>query len=83
MFSQEEENGVEVSEDFEGKLQDEGKKEGEDGDDDDNDKDKDDDDAGQEMGDTGAEAEALDKEVVINSVSSIPSLNVSNLGLGQ
>jgi hypothetical protein len=67
MFSQEEENGVEVSEDFEGKLQDEGKKEGEDGDDDDNDKDKDDDDAGQEMGDTGAEAEALDKEVVINS----------------
>jgi len=51
-----------MSEDFEGKLQDEGKKEGE-GSDDDEDKDKDDEDAGEQMGDTGAEAEALDKEV--------------------
>lgn len=59
-----------MSEDFEGKLQDEGKKEGEEGDEDENDKDKDDDDdAGQEMGDTGAEAEALDKEVKIIPVT--------------
>lgn len=58
---QEEEGGVEVSEDFEGKLQDEGKGEGED--EDEEEKEEDDEDTGQEMGETGEEAECLDKQV--------------------
>ncbi|XP_059478111.1 midasin [Neocloeon triangulifer] len=58
----EEENGVEVSDDFEGKLQDEAKnKEG--GDDEDEGENEGDEDADKQMGETGEDTENLDKEV--------------------
>jgi hypothetical protein len=58
-----EEEGVEVSEDFEGKLQDEAPKD-EDGQNEEEEKEEDDDNTGQEMGETGQEAESLDKQVI-------------------
>jgi hypothetical protein len=60
---------VEVSEDFEGKLQDREPAEGEGSDQDE--KEEDDDDTGQQIGETGEEAECLDKQV-LNWVKSIP-----------
>ena len=60
----EEENGIEMSEDFDAELQDREKEEGEDGDDDDSGKDEDDeDDLDKEMGDTGEGADQLEEKL--------------------
>jgi len=59
---QEEEKGIEMSADFEGKVQDMEKKEGEEGNSDEDD-DDDDEEPDKEMGETDAGAERLDQQV--------------------